>query len=265
MAALPGPGFEDAIRPHTGDIRGIRPTSRGNSSAVTVLISGTRGEFFVKAVPNRPGGRRDSLVREGLINPFVSAFSPAVLWRAETDEWLALGFEVIHASPADFTPGSPDLPRIVDTLTRIAELPLPDIAHSWHETRWDRFTADPAHTESFRGDTLLFTDINPANLLVADERMWAIDWSWPTRGAGFIDPACLVVQLVAAGHTPEAAEEWAARCPAWSAADPRAIDAFAAAALNMHTSRAKRWPDEWLKAMATAAEQWATHRGIMPQ
>lgn len=137
MAALPGPGFEDAIRPHTGDIRGIRPTSRGNSSAVTVLISGTRGEFFVKAVPNRPGGRRDSLVREGLINPFVSAFSPAVLWRAETDQWLALGFEVIHASPADFTPGSPDLPRIVDTLTRIAELPLPDIAHSWHETRWD--------------------------------------------------------------------------------------------------------------------------------
>ncbi|GAA4104162.1 protein kinase [Actinomadura miaoliensis] len=263
MTALPGPSFEAAIRPHTGDIVGVRPTSRGNSSASTVLVDGAHGSFFVKGVPNRPGGRRDSLVREGLINRFVSAFSPSVLWQAETDEWLALGFEVIDARPSDFTPGSPDLPTIIETLTRIADLPLPGIAQGWTETRWDRFAADPAHVESFRGGTLLFTDINPANLLVGDGRMWAVDWSWPTRGAGFIDPACLVLQLVAAGHTAEAAESWAARCPAWTAADPRAIDAFAAATLNMYTSRAERYPDEdWLKVMATAAQGWAAHRGV---
>lgn len=267
MAALPGPGLEDAIRPHTGDIRHVRPTSRGNSSAATVLVTGSAGEFFVKAVPNRPGGRRDSLVREGLINPHVRPLAPAVLWQAETPDWVALGFEVIHARPADFTPGSADLPSIIDTLTRIAHLPVPEIAHGWHETRWDQWTANPAHAAWFRGDTLLYTDITPGNLLVAsDGRVWAVDWAWPTRGAGWIDPACLVVQLIAAGHTPAEAESWAARCPAWAAADAQAIDAFAAATVNMHTTRAERRPGEdWLQAVAAAAQAWAAHRGITAQ
>src|SRR5690242_1232697 len=105
---LPGPSFEALIRPHTGDLIDVQPTSRGNNTAVTVLVEGERGSFFVKGVPNRPGGRRESLVREGLINPFVSGISPAVLWQAEGDEWVVLGFEWIDARSSDFTPGSSD-------------------------------------------------------------------------------------------------------------------------------------------------------------
>lgn len=251
------------IHPHTGDLVDIRRTSRGHSSDITALVACDEGPFFVKAVRNRPGGRRDSLVREGLINPFVRPISPAVCWQAEDDAWIALGFEAVDGRSSDFVPVSPDLPAIVDVLNRIGEVDLPEVAGDWAETRWNHFVEDEGDAELFQGDALLHTDINPSNLVIGSRDTWAVDWAWPTRGAAFIDPACLVVQLIAAGHSAESAESWAGGCTAWANAAPKAIDAFAAATLRMHCQRADRNPDAaWLKAMATAAQEWAAHRGL---
>lgn len=209
------------IQEHTGDITGITPAARGNA-ATTLLAQTATGTHFVKAVPNRPGGRRESLVRERLINPFVVPISPAVRWHTEDDEWITLGFEVVEGRSAGFTSGSADLPMIIDLLNRIAELDLPDVASDWPETRWNRFVSDD-EAELFAGDTL----------------------------------------LIAAGHTAEAAESWAAGCKAWTSANPRAIDIFAEANLRMYRTFAERRSDEpWLKAMAEAAEEWAAHRGV---
>jgi hypothetical protein len=58
-------------------------------------------------------------------------------------------------------------------------------------------------------------------------RPWIIDWVWPTRGAAFIDPACLLLRLILGGHTAANAETWAAQCDSWDAASDKAIDAFA--------------------------------------
>ncbi|MFF5265422.1 protein kinase [Actinomadura viridis] len=260
MKSLPGSGFEALVRPHTGDLTEIVPTARGNGSAFTGIIQCARGPFFVKAVPNRPGGRRDSLIREGQVNPHVQPIAPALRWRAEDEAWVALGFEVIDARRSDFTPGSSDLPAIVDILNRIAAVALPDIAHDWAETRWDRYAG--ADAELFRGDALLYTDIHESNLLIGDQTTWAVDWAWPTRGAAFIDPALLVVQLIAAGHSAEGAEDWASGCQDWKAADPRAVDAFAAATLRMWRERAERHDADWIKAMLAATQQWADHRSL---
>ncbi|WP_242641028.1 phosphotransferase [Streptomyces kasugaensis] len=259
----PGPEFWNVLRPHAGNLVDFRPTSRGFSSDVTALITCEKGRFFVKAVRNRPGGRRDSIVRERLINPFVCPVSPALRWYAEDDGWIALGFEAVEGQSSDFAPDSPDLPAIVGILNRIRDLDLPNVAQNWREGRWDRFCANEAEAEILRGDALLHTDINPSNLLIGEERTWAVDWSWPTRGAAFIDPACLVVQLISAGHTAESAESWAAGCTAWKEADPKAVDAFAAATLRMHRAFADRTPDaSWLRAMATAAQAWTDHRRV---
>ncbi|WP_207943688.1 protein kinase [Actinomadura sp. KC345] len=229
---------------------------------MTALIVGEKGEWFVKAVRNRPGGRRDSLVREGLINPFVHPVSPALLWQAESPEWIALGFEIVRGRHADLSPGSPDLPAVVDVLNRIARMEAPNIAQDWPETRWDCFSAD---AESLRGDALLYTDLNPDNLLIGEQATWAVDWAWPTRGAAHISPSLLVIQLIAAGHSAESAEEWAGGCATWASADPEAVDAFAAAALRMNRHRADRNPDTgWLRAMASATSQWGDHRAGRP-
>ncbi|TDB72942.1 protein kinase [Actinomadura sp. KC216] len=258
MMSLPGPELAATLRPYAGDVLTVQRTERGFSSDLTALVTGERGRWFVKAVRNRPGGRRDSLVREGAINPHVQPISPALQWQAEGPEWLALGFEAVEGRHADFAPAAPDLPDVVDVLTRIGDLPLPDAARDWHETRWDWYTDRP---DLFRGDALLYTDFHPSNILIGD-RVWAVDWAWPTRGAAFIDPALLVLQLVAAGHAPEDAETWASTCPGWRDADPKAIDAFADANASMYATRAERRPDStWLGAMATATRMWARHRG----
>ncbi|MGH8966804.1 MAG: protein kinase, partial [Actinomycetes bacterium] len=139
--------------------------------------------------------------------------------------------------------------------------PLPPVAREWPENRWDYFAADTAETALFRGETLLHTDINPSNVLIGRQHTWVVDWAWPTRGAAFIDIACLVVQLIASGHHPESAEEWASSCAVWAEAEPKAVDAFAAANLRMYRRRADRNPEtEWLQAMADAAQKWADLR-----
>ncbi|WP_407565336.1 hypothetical protein [Streptomyces sp. 184] len=85
---------------------------------------------------------------------------------------------------------------------------------------------------------------------------------WPTRGAAFIDPAILVVQLVSSGHSAESAESRVSRCTAWAEADPKALDAFAAATVRMNRAVAARKPEaDWLRAMTAAAEAWANWRG----
>lgn len=262
---LPGQGdldeLTELIGAHTGEITTLRPTAGGDNSAGTFLLDCEKGTFFVKAVPNRPGGRRESLIREGLINPHIQPISPALRWQAENHTWVALGFEVVHGRPANFTPGSPDLPVIIDIVNRIGELTLPAIARDWPEDRWDRYATNWAEARLFDGDALLYTDIHPGNLIVGSGSAWAVDWAWPTRGAAFIDPACLVVQLIAAELRPESAESWAARCPAWTNADPRAVNAFAAASRRMHQAAADRHADAaWLRAMTTAAERWEQHR-----
>ncbi|MFI1377799.1 hypothetical protein [Embleya sp. NPDC020886] len=111
---------------------------------------------------------------------------------------------------------------------------------------------------------MLYTDINPDNLLIGTTTTWAVDWSWPTRGAGFIDPACLVVQLIAAGQSALSAESWVSHCTAWAKADPTAIGTFAGATARMYRTFAERKPDAaWLGAMAAAARKWASHRGVL--
>ncbi|WP_059006120.1 hypothetical protein [Streptomyces specialis] len=260
---LPGPEFWELIHPYTAEVATTQPTVRGFGSDFTAVVECEKGPFFVKAMRNRPGGRRDSILREARINPFVRPISPALLWHAEDEEWIALGFEAVQGRRPDFAPGSPDLPAVVELLDRIGEITLPDIAHDWTETRWDRFVGDEGEVELFRGDALLHMDLHPSNLIIGGRDMWAVDWAWPTRGAAFLVPASFVTQLVASGHGAEEAESWPARCRVWADADPAAIDAFAAATVRMRRAFAERRPEEqWLRAMEQAAKAWATHRGV---
>ncbi|MFC0598793.1 protein kinase [Streptomyces palmae] len=265
MGDLPDGHFRHLILPYTGKVTHVRVPARGFSSDFSAVIDSEKGRFFVKAMFNRPGGRKASILRERAINPHVQPLSPRLLWSVDGDDagWIILGFEAIEERGLDFEPGSPDLPLAVDLLNRAARLELPDVARDWREDRWDAYVSSKGELGLLRGDALLHTDINPANLTVGEAGSWIIDWSWPTRGPGFIDPACFVVQLIAAGHSPESAESWAAGCTAWTSADPRAIDVFAVADLRMHRRFIERNPSEsWLAAMLAATEAWASHRGV---
>lgn len=252
----PGSAFWTLIAPFTGAVSAAHRTERGYSSDITAILECDAGSFFVKAV-REPTPHASSFDREAQINPYVRSVSPALRWRVDDQGWIILAFDVITGTYADFTCGSSDLPAITDALNKIAAINCPDVARGWPEKRWNRFTDEPSR---FAGDALLYTDINPDNLLIADGRVSVVDWAWPTRGAGFIDPACLVIQLIAAGHAPAQAEEWAQHCKAWQSAEPGAIDTFATATFRMYQHFENRDPAPWRTAMTQAAAAWADHR-----
>jgi len=259
----PGPEFWSAIKPYTGNVSEFQRTSRGYSSDLTAIVECETGPFFVKAMRNKPGGRRDQIERERLINPYVISVAPALRWYVDEGAWYVLGFEVVDGRCSLFNPGSPDEKEIVRSLSEIADIRCPELAYAWPETRWNRFVASDEEARLIAGRSLLHSDINPSNFLIGASGTWVVDWAWPTMGAAFIDPACLVVQLVASGHSAESAESWASRCRSWTDADPQAIDAFAAATVRMHRSFVQRNPDAaWLQAMADAAQAWASYRGV---
>jgi hypothetical protein len=251
--------FTDLIRPHTGDILQARPVHGGHSWNTTAVISSKQGEFFVKGVPNRPGGRLDSAQREATINPFVRDVTPTMRWQAEDEHWFVMGFDAVEGMPADFLPGSPDLGRVVEALNRVSEIPLPAVARDWEETRWDRFATDEEKA-LLRGDSLTYTDVHGHNFLLTEDGTWLLDWAWPTHGAPVIMPSDLAVQLVAAHHSPESAEGWVGQLEAWKASSPESARAFARADVRMHEWLVQTRPEEeWLKAMLVAAEAWAEH------
>lgn len=257
------PDLWKLVRPHTGELASARRTERGFSSDLTALIACEAGAFFVKAMRKTSRGRHYSTIREREINRHVQPLSPALLWHAEDAAWIVLGFEMFEGRRANFGLGSPDLPVVADLVCRLGELKLPEVAEGWRERRWDRFLAED-DAALLRGDALLHTDINPSNVILGASAARLVDWAWPTRGAGLIDPATLVLQLVSGDHTPAQAESWVRECPAWAQADPRAIDAFVRAQVRMQRAAAEGSPQEsWLRDMVTAAECWAAHRGAV--
>jgi len=254
----PGNEFWALVAPYTGDVTAVRHAERGYSSDLTAVVECAAGPVFLKAV-RESSPHASSLAREAQINPYVRSVSPALRWQLSESGWIILAFDVVTGTYADFAPGSPDLPAVADVVNAIGAIDCPDIARDWRETRWDWCT-DQEHL--FAGETLLYTDINPDNFLMSGSGASVVDWSWPTRGAAFIDPACLVVQLIAAGHAAAEAEGWAERCTAWRTADPAAIDAFVIATIRMYRHFENRDPAPWRKEMARAVTAWGDYRAV---
>jgi hypothetical protein len=105
-----------------------------------------------------------------------------------------------------------------------------------------------------------FSVLAPHNVLVTTDRAHLIDWAWPTRGAAWIDPAVLILQLMEAGHTAARADAWAREhFSSWAGAPPRAVAAFAEANAALWDEIAGNDPQDWKKDMARQANGWVTY------
>ncbi|MEC3892660.1 protein kinase [Nocardiopsis alba] len=252
--------LRELITPRTGPIVQVEPVARGYSASATAVVTGECGRVFVKATLDRSGGRLEEVEREGLINPHLGGLAPELLWQARGQGWFALGFEVIDARPTDYSAGSPDLPRVVEAMDRIAALPLPRVAEPWVEDRWDRALAED-ELSVLRGNHLTHADLHPRNIVVdTDDRVWVVDWAWPTRAAAVVMPSTLAVQLVSAEQEPAEVEKLLATSALWGRLDRGALVTFALAQVRMHRHYTRLRPDErWLEAMLDAAKAWHAH------
>jgi hypothetical protein len=254
-------GTRSAIEAQTGTIREIRAVSTGMNSALAAVVCTDRERVFVKGIRNdNPGVVAQQ--REAEINPYVRSVAPELLWHLpDVDGWNVLGFEHVDGRVADYRPGSADLPLVLDTLRALGQETCPDLPGVKDAgKRWASYLDDPADAELFAGNALLHTDYNPDNLLIAGGWAYLIDWAWPTRGAAWIDPCCLLIRMIAAGHTAPDAEAWASKTPAWHTAPLGALDIFARACVRMWQSIADHDPQPWKQRMAEAAREWADVR-----
>jgi len=250
-----------AIERRTGAVRTARTAPAGKNSAIAALLDTAGGPVFVKGLRSEDP-RVVSQEREAVVSPYVSPLSPELLWQTEVDGWNLLGFQVAGGRHADYSPGSRDIPKVIDAIQRLALLwcpALPQLKRA--ERRWAAYV-DAADLPLLRGDTLLHTDYSPDNVLVDGTVARLIDWAWPTLGAGFIDPSCLVVRLIFAGHAPGQAEVAVRPVPAWRDAPVRSVDVFASGLARMWTQIAAADPHPWKQAMADSARSWEAHRRI---
>ena len=248
------PQVRKAIESQAGPILDVELVADGFNSEIAAVVH-TDGDaaVFVKGLRcDHP--RAWTQHKEAIVNPHVVLVAPRLLWQIESSGWSLLGFEYVEGRRADYSPGSPDLALITDTLRRLGQVSCPDLPLKRAESRWSHYCDVPQLLE---GGALLHTDWNPANVLI-NHTAHLVDWAWPTYGAPWIDPACWVVWLVTEGHTPAHAERWAAQTPAWASAPAAGMDAFALAQARMWADIAD--DDPWARRIADAAQQWATHR-----
>jgi hypothetical protein len=259
-ADLP-PGLREVIESQTGTVLTATTASEGRNSEVAAVLDTTSGKVFIKGLrTDHP--RVWTQEREAMVNPFVVQVGPRLLWHVEADAWNILGFEHVAGRHADYSPGSADLPMVIDTMSVLGRVHCPHLPLKRSEQRWAGYVDDSAAMELLRGDTLLHTDYNPMNILVTDDAARIVDWAWPTRGAAWIDPACFALRLMAAGHHPAEAEAWAARVPVWADAPPDAVDTFAIISLRMWDEIATDDPQPWKREMRAMVQEWAAFRGV---
>ena len=258
---LPGP-LKQAIEARTGPITGVRIATAGQNSPLAAIIDTRDGKVFVKGLPS-DHRRAITQAREAAVAPLVGAISPALLWRVDEAGWNVLGYEYADGRHADYTPGSADLDRLVELMNVLAAIKVPADPGPLKraEDRWKPYLDDPETASVFAGPVLTHSDWTPDNVLVSAYRAWLIDWAWPTLGAGWTDPACWVLRLMASGgHTAHEAERQASRLPAFAAADPAHIDLFAAANVRLWTEIAQSSTSAWTTKMAQAARSWWAYR-----
>jgi serine/threonine protein kinase len=124
----------------------------------------------------------------------VRAVSPELRWRIEITGWDLLCFDHVDGRGADYRPGSPDLPHLVATMRRLAELSCPDLPLVYFrraEQRWAEAISDPAARGVLAGDTILHTDYNPANILITRDGAEIIDLGVANQGCRMDRPRVL--------------------------------------------------------------------------
>lgn len=271
-----------------GPVIKAEPAGEGTMPGVSARLQTENHSVFIKAVeasgPAAKAHRTESWTANVLPDETPA---PHLLWRGQQDGWLVTVFEYINDNSrhVDLTPGSPDLPAVLDTVSLLGALltPCPRGAapvidnilpllakHSHLRDKGipaDRDLYDTAierfEPRDLRGNTLLHYDLGSNNMLISQGQVYVIDWSFSARGAAWIDAAMLAPHLVEAGHTPAEVDELLSRVPSWSSAPPDAVIGLAALWTRFRTYKARYGPEErreFRARMAGAGRTWLAYR-----
>jgi hypothetical protein len=240
------------IADRVGDGHAI-PATTGDHAEIAATVTGTHGTVFLKAAHSDFGVR--SLRYERRVSEALSrSHSPAVEWYFEAAGWLVVGFEHCDGAHADLSPGSPDLKLLEEALATLGETAAPDVPLFSPKARLG--FEHPA----MDSDTLVHTDLGPANLIVTPHGLRIVDWAMATKAAPWVELVALAPWLIGAGHTPQQAEQWLARQPAWHTADSKVLDHFAAKNAEKWGAKSAATTASWAHDLAGWTSLWFEFR-----
>ncbi len=280
--ALPE-AVQDAVRSQLGEVTVAREVFEGQNCNLALVVRGDAGDVFLKGVTG-VSPRMRWLRNEANAGDLAPGIAPSTRFSVDIEpEWFVVGFEYLDGRPADFTPGSPDLEVVAITVTEIGQHPagaVQSLSDRWATADWwaKLSEVEPDHvvgwnvaemtkwsalaTEMVAGAALLHTDLHEHQFLVNDQAksVRVIDWGRPAAGAAWVDVSFLTVRLIAAGHEPAAAEQWAATIPSWSTGSDEAVTSFACFVAGLWSYRGVTSPFPGAAGLSRAAKTYARYR-----
>lgn len=263
------------------------PASGINSHFAATLRTADRKLFCKGIAADHPSARMYH--NEVEVNHYLPhSIAPPFVSEIHQDDWLILVFQHIDGKHPDFSPGSPDLVQMAEKISTMSlELacvpgtvarPLGPNVEKFHI--WRRFFEGSISSgdldgwalenlallvewesrapHSVGGNTLLHSDLNAGNILIG-KNVYFIDWACASRGAPWVDIAYTVPRLIASGHSPQRAEEWAQKIPAWSTATDSALTAFAVNMAGIGEYRSRQGVLN-ARLLVASSREWARYR-----
>ncbi|MFD7082997.1 phosphotransferase [Streptomyces sp. NPDC059918] len=253
------PEARSAVETYTGLVEHAETAETGVMSRLACTLHTPTGRVFVK------GTRSDEPTAwmyeyEARVTR-VAPLAPQVLWQVDAGGWLLTGYEYVSGPHPDLTPESPDLGPLINALTAMSAAPWPEqVRKKPLHIRWAGFfPAD--RSPDLEGRVLVHSDVSPLNMLATDDGIRVLDWALACPGPAWADTAFVIPRLVHAGHTPQQAEALARTVPAYRAAEPSVVTAFAQALCAVWESRAESDPAPHRAPLISAARAWTAHRG----
>lgn len=140
-----------------GPVHDVEMVSAGYNSEIAARVHLDNGTLFVKGL-RQDHPRVWTQQRETDINPFASGLTPELRWQIRKGGWDLLGFEDLGGRHADYSPGSPDVELVLQSMWCLASAPLPTtVGLKSMSQRMSAHVTDPADVQFFEGGALCCT------------------------------------------------------------------------------------------------------------
>ncbi|MFF2041078.1 phosphotransferase family protein [Kitasatospora sp. NPDC058170] len=203
------------VEERDGEVLSAETVPEGITCRTALILSTATARLFLKGALVADRGSWEAQRMEAGVNAAVGGVGPAMRWEAVVDGWHLVAFDHVDGRHADLTPRSGDAAIVADVLRRARSCRAPGGGLVPSLAERYRRVLRPGDAEALEGSSLLHTDTNPHNLLIASRCGYLVDWAMPAVGPAWVDAAQTAVRLMGYGWEPRDARAWLGGFPEW--------------------------------------------------